>query len=120
MPRILIVDDEPGFAALLGQALARRGHDVRYCDNAVEAVLLATGLVPELLVLDWMLGQGTERDNVLAVVLGVAPAVRVIVATGLRADQIAFPAAPPVHWEVLEKPFSVDALFEAVDRLMGA
>ena len=119
MARILIVDDEPGFAALLGQALARRGHDVRTCDTAVEAVLLAATLIPELLILDWMLGQGTERDNVLAVVLRVAPEVHVIVATGMRAEQIVFSAASPGKWEVLEKPFSVDALFEAVDRLMA-
>jgi DNA-binding NtrC family response regulator len=118
MPRILIVDDEPGFAGLLGQALARRGHDVRSCDNSVEAVLLAATLIPEVLVLDWMLGQGTERDNVLAAVVRVSPQVRVIVATGLRADQITL-GTPVGTWMVLEKPFSVDALFDAVDRVMG-
>lgn len=118
MARILIVDDEPGFAALIGQALGRRGHDVRACDNAVEAVVLAPQLNPEVMVLDWMLGKGTERDNVLAAVRRVSPGVHVIVATGYRADQI--PAGTGAgRWEVLEKPFSVDQLAEAVDRVMA-
>jgi two-component system, NtrC family, C4-dicarboxylate transport response regulator DctD len=115
MSRILIVDDEPGFAALLGQALSLRGHDVRSCETAAEALPLIPALVPEIVVLDWML-PGTERDRVLAAVMQVASNARIIVVTGLQASQIVWLVPPPAEWEVLEKPFSVDALLDAVDR----
>jgi len=117
MPRILVVDDEPGFAALIGQALLRRGHDVRACETAAEAIALAPGLVPEVVVLDWMLGKGADRDNVLAAARAVSPNVNVIVATGYRADQVTL--GSPGKWEVLEKPFSVEQLADAVDRVMA-
>jgi DNA-binding NtrC family response regulator len=118
MSRILIVDDEPGFAELMGTSLERRGHEIRWCERGTEALAHLAAEPPELLVLDWILGQGMEREQILQEVAARCPECRLLIVTGLRRDQLSWTAPPTAAWEVLEKPFTLESLCDAVDGLL--
>jgi two-component system OmpR family response regulator len=53
--RLLVVDDEPTIVSLLSASLRFVGYDVRTAASGAEALRVAAGFKPELLVLDVML-----------------------------------------------------------------
>ena len=57
MGRILVVDDSVLIRELLVATLGADGHDVRIAVDGVEAIRLVRELHPELIILDWMMGQ---------------------------------------------------------------
>ena len=50
--KILIVDDEEGFLALLRQALEERGFEVSTASNAIDAGIEMSGTLPALILMD--------------------------------------------------------------------
>ena len=62
MPRILLVDDEPAIQRALGPLLRSRGYDVEIAATGADALRLAAGRTPDLVVLDLGLPdiEGTE------------------------------------------------------------
>lgn len=54
-PKILVVDDEPDAVELVGFNLKAAGYDVATAADGEEALRKARALVPDLIVLDWML-----------------------------------------------------------------
>ena len=59
--RILLVEDEPAVRALADRLLTRAGHEVRSAAAPSEALALADGAAPDLLVSDVML---PEMDGI--------------------------------------------------------
>lgn len=57
--RILVVDDEPDVSDLVSRALVRDGHTVRVAGSLAEATAALVEAVPELIVLDLALGDGS-------------------------------------------------------------
>ncbi len=51
-PRILIVDDFPNTAELLGRGLSRFGYEVRTATDGVEAIPIARDFRPDFVLLD--------------------------------------------------------------------
>ena len=51
-PRVLVIDDEADFAAFVGEASRRLGHEVRICLGSVEAKRDVVAFRPDLIVLD--------------------------------------------------------------------
>src|SRR5947209_4981733 len=51
-PRILVVDDDPGVAALLVQGLTSEGFDVSLCTDGAEGLAQARLQLPDLILLD--------------------------------------------------------------------
>lgn len=60
--RVLVVDDEREVCDLVGRALAREGHGIRVAGSLAEARQEMAATVPELMVLDLVLGDGSGVD----------------------------------------------------------
>ena len=56
---ILVVEDEPAIQELISITLARNGHTVRRTANAKEAYEAVTTALPDVILLDWMLPDGS-------------------------------------------------------------
>ena len=56
---ILVVEDEPAIQELVCVTLARNGHDVRRANNVAEASAAIAEALPDLVLLDWMLPDGS-------------------------------------------------------------
>jgi two-component system phosphate regulon response regulator PhoB len=56
---ILVVEDEPAIQELISVTLARNGHQVRRANNATEAGDAIAETLPDLILLDWMLPDGS-------------------------------------------------------------
>ena len=55
MTRILVVEDEPAIAELLAINLRHAGHEVSVAANAEQALAAVDRVLPDLVLLDWML-----------------------------------------------------------------
>jgi two-component system phosphate regulon response regulator PhoB len=58
-PVVLVVEDEPAIQELISVTLARNGHTVRRSANAREASDAVAAELPDLILLDWMLPDGS-------------------------------------------------------------
>ena len=67
MPRILVIEDEPGLQQVLDYNLRREGHEVLLAHSATEGLRVANEMRPDLVLLDWMLPDraGTEVCRLL-------------------------------------------------------
>src|SRR5215207_11528324 len=55
MSRILVVEDEPAIAELIALNLRHAGYEVAVARDAEEAQAAVDGVLPTLVLLDWML-----------------------------------------------------------------
>ena len=55
MSRILVVEDEPAIAELISINLRHAGFEVTIAGDAEQAQVAVDGILPSLVVLDWML-----------------------------------------------------------------
>jgi two-component system phosphate regulon response regulator PhoB len=58
-PVVLVVEDEPAIQELISVTLARNGHVVRRSANAKEAYDAVAESLPDVILLDWMLPDGS-------------------------------------------------------------
>ncbi|HEY4999763.1 MAG TPA: phosphate regulon transcriptional regulator PhoB [Usitatibacter sp.] len=56
---ILVVEDEPAIQELISVTLTRNGHTVRRTANAAEAYRAVSEALPDVILLDWMLPDGS-------------------------------------------------------------
>jgi len=113
--KILVVDDENRFRALVVEMLKRGGYETIEAENGVEAFELAKTLKPDLVLSDVMMYSGSgfilhellKRDPTTAHIPLILMSAFAEKATGWGSD-------PNVVY--LAKPFSMDDLFEAVKR----
>jgi CheY-like chemotaxis protein len=115
--RILVVDDEPGVRLIVGQALESEGYAVATASNGVEALAKLYDCRPDGVLLDLHMpvldGEGflrACRSDPALEDLSVA-----ICSTSSDTAHLA--GAYDVH-VVLQKPFHLDTLFEAVRHLL--
>ena len=59
MPVVLVVEDEPSIQELISVGLTRNGHTVRRSANAREAYEAVAAALPDVILLDWMLPDGS-------------------------------------------------------------
>ncbi|MDH5539798.1 MAG: phosphate regulon transcriptional regulator PhoB [Rhizobacter sp.] len=55
MSRVLVVEDEPAIAELISINLRHAGHEVSVAADAAQAQVAVNGVLPDLVLLDWML-----------------------------------------------------------------
>ncbi|MDE2562240.1 MAG: phosphate regulon transcriptional regulator PhoB [Sphingomonadales bacterium] len=55
-PKLLLVEDDSALAELVEYRFRGEGYEVRSTDDGDEALLMATEEVPDLVLLDWMIG----------------------------------------------------------------
>ena len=114
---LLVVEDEPSVRFLLRVVLEGEGYRVLCAEDGTQAIrLLATGVLPHLLVLD-MHTPGADASAVVARAREGGRAVPALVLSG-RDDALAsFPAGTIQGF--VPKPFDVDALLGRVRRALS-
>lgn len=114
MARILVIDDEEGVRQVMAQSLRYAGHEVIEAAAARPAIEAHRARVFDLIVTDLVMGEmdGTE---LLRRVRAFAPDTRILAVSGARHGKIYLNMARLLGADsVLEKPFTVDVLAEAV------
>jgi two-component system nitrogen regulation response regulator NtrX len=119
MARLLVVDDEQRFRAYLALILEGEGHEVRTAADDVGALEAARGFAPDLLIVDWMLRSRADGLDLAETLRARHPGLRVIVITGHPAGPLQERVAAGTLAGVLEKPFPISALREAVKGTLG-
>jgi two-component system, OmpR family, phosphate regulon response regulator PhoB len=135
MARILVVEDESAIAELIAINLRHAGHEVTVAADAVQAQLEVDAVLPDLVVLDWMLpGQsglglakqwrGAARTRSLPIIMLTARAEESDMVAGLDAGADDYVAKPFSTHELMARvrallrrkaPESLDAAVEVGD-----
>jgi len=123
--RVLVLDDEPHIRLVLERALAAAGHEV-YCvatgDEALKAFHKADdfGRGFDVLLFDLDIRGGMGGKQALARIRSTHPGVKAIVTTGFVDDEVLENYLEHGFCGVLCKPFRLEHLTSAVERLGGA
>lgn len=119
MSRVLVVEDESAIAELISINLRHAGYDVTIASNADQAQIEVDGVLPDLIVLDWMLpGQsglvlakrwrGQARTRELPIIMLTARAEEGDMISGLDAGAD----------DYLTKPFSTNELLARIRAVL--
>jgi two-component system response regulator RegA len=112
--RILVIDDDEVFSAVLVRALARRGFEVALAADAKGALAIAEDLVPSRVVLDLNLA-GKSGLALITPLLAVNGDCRIVVLTGYASIATAVDAIKLGAVQYLSKPVDIDAILAAFD-----
>ena len=113
--RILIVDDEQGIRAALGQLLEFEGYDVRTAANAVDGLSEYAKFKPHLVFMDVKMA-GIDGLEALRKLREQDPGAIVVMISGHATIQTAVEATQHGAYDILEKPYDI----EDMKRLLGA
>ena len=115
--RVLVVEDDETLRETIGDLVADDGHEVRVAVDGIDALAQSDGWQPDLVILDVMLPRMDAFEfRARQLAAGGHPAKVLLVSAA--ADLAA--AAERLSADAwLPKPFSVDALIDAVDELLG-
>ncbi len=115
---VLVVDDNADVAALASAMLGELGYSARRAESPAEALeLLANGKKIDVVFSDIVMRGGVGGLDLARAVRERHPGVAVVLATGYSDALAALPG--PLPWEVLSKPYGMEALGAALDRALG-
>ena len=117
MPKILIVDDEPGIRFGVRDFLESEGLEVDEADSVAAAEKAVREGHPDAVVLDHMLPDGTALD-LLPRIREMDASVPVVVLTGHATIDLAVRAVKEGADQFLAKPVELPALLVVVQRLL--
>jgi two-component system response regulator RegA len=112
--KILVIDDDETFSAVLTRALLRRGLDAGAATDGASALALARGNRYDRVVLDLNLA-GSSGLALIDPLLKINPACRIVVLTGYASIATAVDAVKLGAVQYLAKPVEVDAILAAFD-----
>ncbi len=118
MPKVLIVDDEPGVSAAFGCFLAAEGHAVRTAANADEALALVKAEVPDVALLDLRM-PGTDGLSLLQEVQKISPATKVMMVSAYLNRAIRDRIARLGVSTCMQKPVNLFDLRASVNHLLA-
>jgi two-component system nitrogen regulation response regulator NtrX len=107
--RILIVDDEQGIRAALGQLLEFEGYDVRTASNAREGLAEYSKFKPHLVFMDVKMA-GIDGLEALRTLRELDPNAVVVMISGHATIQTAVEATQHGAYDILEKPLDTDRI----------
>ena len=116
--RILLVDDDEQFTAVMARGLERRGWLTRSCGSAAQAVEECAAFRPSHILLDLNM-PGTSGLVVLPRLLELAPGARLVVLTGYSSIATAVAATRGGAANYLCKPASIEEVLRAFDEGHG-
>ena len=117
MPKILIVDDEPGIRFGVRDFLESEGLEVEEADTIASAERVVRDWHPDAVVLDHMLPDGTALD-LLPRLREIDATLPVVVLTGHATIDLAVRAVKEGADQFLAKPVELPALLVMVQRLL--
>jgi two-component system, NtrC family, nitrogen regulation response regulator NtrX len=107
--RILIVDDEQGIRAALGQLLEFEGYEVRTVANAVDGLAEYARFKPHLVFMDVKMA-GIDGLEALKKLREQDPGAVVVMISGHATIQTAVEATQHGAYDILEKPLDTDRI----------
>jgi two-component system nitrogen regulation response regulator NtrX len=107
--RVLVVDDEQGIRAALGQLLEFEGYEVKTAANAVDGISEFERWRPQLVFLDVKMG-GVDGIEALKRMKAIDPAATVVMISGHATIQTAVEATQLGAYDILEKPLDTDRI----------
>ena len=111
-PRILLVDDDPTFTAVMARGFERRGFEVARCDSATDAINQCSKFRPSHILLDLNMPE-VSGLVVLPQLLQEAPGARLVVLTGYSSIATAVEATKAGAMNYLCKPAGIDEILAA-------
>jgi len=114
-PRILLVDDDTVFTAVMARGFERRGFHCHECHSAESALEACTRFAPSHILLD--LNMPDESGLVaLPALIQAAPNARLVVLTGYSSIATAVEATRAGASNYLCKPATVDEVLQSFDQ----
>ncbi|MEO8192288.1 MAG: sigma-54 dependent transcriptional regulator [Gemmatimonadales bacterium] len=107
--RILVIDDEQGIRAALGQLLEYEGYEVRAMSNAAEGIAEYQRWKPNLVFLDVKMA-GMDGMEALKKIREIDPIATVVMISGHATIRTAVEATQLGAYEILEKPLDTDRI----------
>src|SRR5690349_9328084 len=107
--RILIIDDEQGIRAALGQLLEFEGYEVKAVANAVDGISEYQKQRPDLVFLDVKMA-GIDGVEALKKLKEIDPSAVVVMISGHATIQTAVEATQLGAYDILEKPLDTDRI----------
>ena len=119
--KVLVVDDERDMLELLDFQFRAQGYEVRTAATGIQALNEARGFLPDLIVLDLMLG---ELDGLsICEILRAQPStadIPVIVITAMEGMIPRFHALDSGATDYVTKPFSPRDLLQRAEKIIEA
>jgi DNA-binding response OmpR family regulator len=119
-PCVLIVDDDPQIQLLAGHLLRAAGYDVLHADGADTARLVAGGRVPDVILMDVMLGADDGVSLGAELVATAAGAPRLVFLTGTTQAGQHERISRTASAGVLQKPFDPTTFVASLQALLRA
>jgi two-component system chemotaxis response regulator CheY len=119
MARVLVVDDAAFMRKMVGDALAKGGHEVvGEAGNGVEAISQFQALKPDLVTLDITM---PEKDGLaaLAEIMAADPSAKVVMCSALGQESKVLEAIKLGAKDFVVKPFQPARVIEAVDKALA-
>jgi len=113
-PKILILDDDTIFVSVLGKALRKRGYQVLEATAIGPALEIAVKSPPLFAIVDLKIAQESGLD-VLAPLLSINPAMRILILTGYSSIATAVNAIKNGAWDYACKPLDADEILLKLD-----
>ncbi|HSA56749.1 MAG TPA: response regulator, partial [Gemmatimonadaceae bacterium] len=107
--RILVIDDEQGIRAALGQLLEYEGYEVKAESSAVQGIAVYEKWRPQLVFLDVKMA-GMDGIEALRRIKQLDPAATVVMISGHATIQTAVEATQLGAYDILEKPLDTDRI----------
>ncbi|MEO7367422.1 MAG: sigma-54 dependent transcriptional regulator [Gemmatimonadaceae bacterium] len=107
--RILVVDDEQGIRAALGQLLEYEGYEVRSVSNAADGIAEYQKWKPNLVFMDVKMA-GMDGMEALKKIRELDPVATVVMISGHATIRTAVEATQLGAYEILEKPLDTDRI----------
>jgi len=111
--RLLLVDDEEGFAEVLAKRIAKRGIAVDACFSGASAIQALRRQDYDVAVLDLKM-QDMDGIEVLKVFKKMLPNLPVIMLTGHGSEQAAVEGMAQGACDYLSKPYEFDELLKRI------
>ncbi len=118
MARVLVVDDAAFMRKMVGDALAKGGHEViGEASNGVEAVASYQALRPDITTLDITM---PEKDGLAALreIMALDPTARVVMCSALGQESKVLEAVKSGAKDFVVKPFKPDRVIDAVGKAL--
>ena len=107
--RILVVDDERGIRAALGQLLEYEGYEVHSASNAADGIAEYQKWKPNLVFIDVKMA-GIDGMEALRKIRELDPVATVVMISGHATIRTAVEATQLGAYEILEKPLDTDRI----------
>ena len=119
MARVLVVDDAAFMRKMVGDALAKGGHEVvAEAANGVEAVSRFQEIRPDVTTLDITM---PEKDGLaaLADIMGADPSAKVVMCSALGQESKVLESIKSGAKDFVVKPFQPDRVLSAIEKAVA-